>query len=61
MGGDGPEAPPIQNSNFSDFGEIWIIYVNLHKKNNEIGQNSLGGHPRELRGAPVPIKNFDWL
>ena len=32
----------------SDFDEIWAIYLNLHEKNNEIGQNSLGVH---VKGA----------
>ena len=58
MGGDGPEAPPIQNSNISDFGEIWTIYVNLHEKSNEIGENSLGGCLRGLGGASSPNKKF---
>ena len=61
MGDDGPEAPPIQNSNISNFGEIWTIYVNLHLENSEIGQNSLYGPLRGLGGAAVVIKIFAWL
>ena len=67
MGGDSPRAPhfkiqisqilvhPPKNSTRSDFDEIWAIYVNLHKKNNEIGQNDLGVHVRGACGAVVPI------
>ena len=51
MGGDGPKGPPLQNSHISDFGEIWTIYVFLHEKSNEIGENSLGGRLRGLGGA----------
>ena len=46
-----PKAPLLQNSNISDFGEIWTIYLNLHEKSNAIGENSLGGHLRGLGGA----------
>ena len=48
MGGDSPQTPQIKNSNISDFGEIWTIYVNLDEKNNEIDENSLYGLLRGL-------------
>ena len=51
----GAGAPTPYNSN-PIFDEIWIISVNLHEKNNEIGQNSLGGHVRELWGLIAPLK-----
>ena len=56
-----PKTPQLQNSNMSDLGEIWTIYVNLHEKNNEIDENSLGDHLWGPGGAAAPIKNFAWL
>ena len=32
-----------------------MVYVNFDEKNNEIGQNSIGGHVRELWGAAAPL------
>ena len=47
MGGiKGGGCPHPYNSTTSNFGEIWAIDVNLHMKNNEIYQNSLGVHVR---------------
>ena len=45
-GTNGGGCHPPKNSTRSDFDEIWAIFVNLHKKNNEIGQNSLSVHVR---------------
>ena len=53
----GGAVPPSKYKNTSNFGEIWIIYVNLQEKNNEIGQNSLGVHVRGVWGAVAPVKN----
>ena len=58
MGADSPQTPQIKNSNISDFGEIWTIYVNLDEKSNEIGQNYLDGHVRELWGVAAPLNPF---
>ena len=41
---------PVKNSNTSDFGEIWTIYVNLPKINNRSDQNNVASHIRELWG-----------
>ena len=47
----GEGASPLKfNYCTSDFDEIWAIYVNLHEKNNEIGQNSLDIHVRGVGG-----------
>ena len=54
MGGDGPKGPPLQNSNISNFGEIWTIYVNFHEKNNGIDENSLGDFLWGPGGAGSP-------
>ena len=48
MGGTAPEPPPIQNSNISDFGEIWTIYVNFPKINTRSDQNNVASHVWEL-------------
>ena len=42
------EVAPVKNSNTSDFGEIWTIYVNLPKINNRIDLNNVANHVREL-------------
>ena len=50
----GAGAP--QNSTtfkFVDFGEIWTIYVDLHKKHNGSDPNFLGGHVGEYGGSPL--------
>ena len=46
----------VQISSKSDCGEIWIILIKLHEKNNEIGQNILVGHEREPWGAVARLK-----
>ena len=54
----GVGLPPPENQTRSNFDEIWAIHVNLHKKNNEIVQNSIGGHVRELWEAAAPLNLF---
>ena len=59
-----PSPPPLHNSDTSDFGEIWTIYLYLPKKNNGSDQNALGGHIRELCGAPAsesPSPKFKYI
>ena len=53
----GGGCPHPYSSTTSDFGEIWAIYVNLLKKNNEIYQNSLDVYVRGAGGAPASVKN----
>ena len=55
MGVTDPE-PPLKNSNTSDFGEIWIIYVDLHEKYNGSDLKILGGHIGGLWGGAAPLK-----
>ena len=44
-----------------NFGEIWTIFVNLHKKNNRSDQNNVASLVREQWGVtapePPPIQN----
>ena len=49
-----PKTPPLQNSNMSDFGEIWTLNANLHEKNNEIDENILSDHLWGPGGAGSP-------
>ena len=44
------EVYQIMNMSRIVFGEIWTMYVNLHLKNNEIGQNFLDSPLRCLVG-----------
>ena len=49
--------PPSENTNTSNFGEIYTIYVNLPEKNFRNNPNSLGAPLRELQGAEPPLEN----
>ena len=49
-------SPTLQNSNTSNFGEIWTIQVNLPVKNNRNGFISLVVPVRELWGVEPPNK-----
>ena len=55
MGVATPE-PPLQNSNTSDYGEIWTMQVNLPEKNYGRRFISLAGPVGELWGAEPPNK-----
>ena len=52
--GDRWAVAPVKNSNTSNIGEIWTVYVNLTKINNRSDQNNVASHVGELWGVTAP-------